>query len=236
MQVQKLIPKDKGFSLGDVKAAIGSVNYILSNAARHTVGHKAVSALCRAGVTTLSDKPDSVQLNDELQQLGLPRENADGISRPYRSNAEALHTAASKRTLALPRLTSLQWRVDYVLAASAMKTAGVPVAHLQVHTSHSSDATQLKPSAAEMGVQVSLSANRAGAASADEKSDGSTPEQAALQARMDAACRALGVSAAPGHGSTLQLSLGREKLLALLSELRTARELLQQTRSTLSEH
>ncbi len=185
---------------------------------------------------TLQHQP---QLNDELQQLGLPRENADGISRPYRSNAQALHTAAAKRTLALPRLTALQWRVDYVVASSNLKEARVPVAHLQLHTSHASNAVQTKPSAAEMGVQVSLAASRAGdaASSAAPSEAGTTKSE--LAARMDAACRALGVSAAGqparSDGPTLQLSMDKDKLLALLSELRTARDLMEQTRSTLTE-
>jgi len=190
--------------------------------------------LCTLPALGTSSRNILVQLNDELQQLGLPRENADGISRPYRSNADALHTAASKRSLALPRLTSLQWRVDYIIAASAVQPAGAPVAHLQLRTSHGSDEIQLKPSAAEMGVQVSLTANRAGTASGTGPADGQSKQQSELDARMAAACRALGLSAEPGHGSTLQLSMGRDKLLALLAELRTAKELMDQTRTTLS--
>jgi hypothetical protein len=174
------------------------------------------------------------QLNDELQQLGLPRENADGISRPYRSNAAALHVAAAARTLALPRLTSLQWRVDVLLSSSALPQAGTTVAHLQLGTSHDSAQAQPKPTADELGVQVRLAAGRAGDSNTPNLTQGT--HDAELSARMDTASRALGVGAAAlnSRGATLQVSLTQDKLLALLSELRAAKELMDQTHSTLT--
>ena len=64
--------------------------------------------------------PAAVKLNEELQQLGLPKENSDGISRPYRIHRERLRLQAAADSLRCPRLLSLDWRVDALVSTSAL--------------------------------------------------------------------------------------------------------------------
>ncbi len=77
-------------------------------------------------------------LNAELQQLGLPKENSDGVSRPYRIHRERLRAQAAFDSLRAPRLVSLGWRVDAVVATSALGSLrregglGEPVATLRL--------------------------------------------------------------------------------------------------------
>lgn len=71
----------------DAKAAVAALHFVLSQAAANEV------------------KPD--ELNVELQQLGLPRENAAAVARAFRDAKDAM--AAALRDAA-PRLPA--WRVD----------------------------------------------------------------------------------------------------------------------------
>ena len=59
-------------------------------------------------------------LNAELQQLGLPKENSDGVSRPYRIHRDRLRAQAAADSLRAPRLVLLERRVDAVVATSAL--------------------------------------------------------------------------------------------------------------------
>jgi hypothetical protein len=54
-------------------------------------------------------------LNAELQQIGLPKENSDGVSRPYRIHRERISAQAAEDSLRLPRLWSLEWRTAAVV-------------------------------------------------------------------------------------------------------------------------
>ena len=86
-------------------------------------------------------------LNTELQQLGLPKENSDGVSRPFRIHRERLRAQARADAPAPPRLISLDWRVDAVVASSALGvlrvradttggSVGEPLAILKLGLSH----------------------------------------------------------------------------------------------------
>lgn len=52
--------------------------------------------------------------------MGLPKENSDGLSRPYRIHRDRLRAQALEDALRLPRLVSLAWRTDAVLYDSAV--------------------------------------------------------------------------------------------------------------------
>jgi len=80
-KVQRLIPRDKGFAPADTRAALAAMNFVLRNASVYSVS-------------------DEV-LNRELQQLGLPKENSDGISRPFRNNRDLLVEFHSKLSLSV---------------------------------------------------------------------------------------------------------------------------------------
>jgi hypothetical protein len=62
---------------------------------------------------------DHEVLNAELQQLGLPKENSDGISRPYRIHRDKLVAQAGCDALRLPRLYTAAIRRDVLYASSA---------------------------------------------------------------------------------------------------------------------
>jgi hypothetical protein len=104
VKVQRLIPRDKGFSPADIRAALAAVNYILREASVNSV-------------------TDDV-LNRELQQLGLPKENSDGISRPFRNNRTLLADFHSASSLAVSsRVLRSRERQDD--SASAAPSAAV---------------------------------------------------------------------------------------------------------------
>ena len=95
---------------------------------------------------------DETVLNNELQQLGLPKENSDGLSRPFRIHRDRLRVQAQEDSLRLPRLVSMAWRTDAVIYDSSLgdlrgtSTKGgggtkqqqqlVPVHHLRLGLSH----------------------------------------------------------------------------------------------------
>lgn len=128
-----------GFEPSDIRATLAAIRWILSSATRYSV--------------------DETVLNNELQQLGLPKENSDGLSRPFRIHRDRLLAQAVESALRLPRLVSLAWHADAVLFDSAIgdlrgsaaasrgarqsqqqqqqqQPSPVPVLHLQLGLSH----------------------------------------------------------------------------------------------------
>mmetsp|Transcript_58 Transcript_58/g.50 ORF Transcript_58/g.50 Transcript_58/m.50 type:complete len:219 (+) Transcript_58:1-657(+) len=67
---------------------------------------------------------DSVVLNQELQQLGLPQENADSIAKVYKNNIKTLKAKLIEETFTQETLKlgnevknkDIDWKVNYVLA------------------------------------------------------------------------------------------------------------------------
>ncbi len=123
-------------------------------------------------------------LNAELQQLGLPKENSDGISRPFRIHRDRLRSQAACDSLRLPRLLSLDWAVEAVVgtttigpikqhlssgstAAHAAAAAGIadPVYRLRLGLSHSLDGRPPRVRAQDASAsQLLLSTTRPGMA------------------------------------------------------------------------
>lgn len=97
-KVQRLVPRDKGFSTSDIRAALAAMNFVLRQATINAVTHDV--------------------LNRELQQLGLPKENSDGISRPFRNNRDLLMRFYAASSLAVSlQSTSLDLHVVPMLHA-----------------------------------------------------------------------------------------------------------------------
>lgn len=74
-------------------------------------------------------------LNAELQQLGLPKENSDGISRPFRIHRDKLLAQAASDALCLPRLCSVSSRSDFLVSSSvhgSLMPAPSRVVHLSL--------------------------------------------------------------------------------------------------------
>ena len=82
-----------------LKAATSTVQFMLVNAAKYDV--------------------DENILVTECQQLGLPRENSIALARVCRNKRTELKDSLLEATLALPKLESVAWRVDAVVASSA---------------------------------------------------------------------------------------------------------------------
>ncbi len=75
----------------DATAIHAALLFILEHAVRHNV--------------------DDATLVEELLQLGLPREHADGLLRVLRERRDALASRARARTLRWPQLLAVDWRV-----------------------------------------------------------------------------------------------------------------------------
>eukprot|EP01122_Echinamoeba_exundans_P002389 TRINITY_DN12336_c0_g1_i1.p1 TRINITY_DN12336_c0_g1~~TRINITY_DN12336_c0_g1_i1.p1 ORF type:complete len:202 (+),score=47.35 TRINITY_DN12336_c0_g1_i1:23-628(+) len=104
------------FDSSDVKAVIASLNFILSGAAKYDVS--------------------SETLETELQQLGLPKENSEAISKVYIKSKDQLRAAFAGRVLKQNKLEGLDWRLDYILSSSSLHDLGAPSVQLNVHVRH----------------------------------------------------------------------------------------------------
>ncbi len=110
-KVGKMV-KDANFELTDLKAIVAALHFIVSSASKYAVAEDDLAA--------------------ELQQLGLPKENSVSIAKPYRENQDKLRAACAAKTLQLQRISSVDWRVDCILASSAKKEINVPSVHMRL--------------------------------------------------------------------------------------------------------
>jgi hypothetical protein len=55
-------------------------------------------------------------LNQELQQLGLPQENADSITKVYRNHKERLKGKFKSDIFTMPSIQSIDYKISYILA------------------------------------------------------------------------------------------------------------------------
>lgn len=100
------LTKDTFQGLSDVKAAVAAIHFIFVNAVKHDV--------------------DESTLSQELQQLGLPKENCEAFSRTLRDNREKLRERLTEVSFRMPRLDSLDWRVDMLLSSNLTDDLNVP--------------------------------------------------------------------------------------------------------------
>ena len=189
-KVAKLAPM---LSWSDIRATLAAIAFVLRGAVRFDV--------------------DAEKLNTELQQLGLPKENSDGVSRPYRIHRERLRAQARVNTLSAPRVVSLDWRVDAAVASSSLGVLrrsggdfggalGEPAVTLRFGLSHASNGRQPRYAAADAGATpLRLGAHAA----------------AALASAREAAARSPGgvAAAASTMGSAVDAAASDVALLAL---------------------
>jgi len=74
------------------------IHYIISNAAKYDV--------------------DEQSLSQEIQQLGLPKMNADIISSSYRDNKDSLRDKFTADSYRVSKVISSSWRLDHIIATS----------------------------------------------------------------------------------------------------------------------
>nr|CAD7586186.1 unnamed protein product [Timema genevievae] len=92
----KKLTSDAKFEVGDVKASVAAVEFILTSSSRHGVEEDVLSS--------------------ELQQLGLPREHSTSLVRVYSDNLTAF--TSKLKSESLRRLEDVRWRVDFVSRSS----------------------------------------------------------------------------------------------------------------------
>jgi COMM domain containing 4 len=99
-------------SLSDIKGAVAAVHFMIVNAAKYDV--------------------DDVSLCAEVQQLGLPKENAETIARQFREHKDGLRDIFAMESYRTSRLLSTEWRVDQVIASSNPDTKPSPLVHIKI--------------------------------------------------------------------------------------------------------
>jgi len=90
---------DNAEGILDIKGAIAAVHFMITNAAKHDL--------------------DELSFVQEIQQLGLPKENSDAIARQFRDNKDALRSSLAKDSYRISKLLSTDWRVDHVIATGS---------------------------------------------------------------------------------------------------------------------
>lgn len=107
---------DAKLSTADVKACIACLVFVISHAAKHGV--------------------DGDTLSRELQQLGLPKENATSSSKTYNDKKDQLQAVLRGESLRLWKLNRLDWRVDYILSSSSLESVDAPTIELMADVSN----------------------------------------------------------------------------------------------------
>lgn len=98
-----------------MQGSVAAIHYIITNSARHNL--------------------DEATLLMEIQQLGLPKENADAIAKQFRDSKDALRDKFAEDSYRISKLVGADWRVDRVLATSAQDEPSCVVQmRLQVDT------------------------------------------------------------------------------------------------------
>jgi hypothetical protein len=90
---------DNTEGVSDIKGAIAALHFILTNAAKHDV--------------------DDTSLLQEIQQLGLPKENSDALTKQYREHKDAMRARLAEESYKTSKLVETHWRLDHIIASSA---------------------------------------------------------------------------------------------------------------------
>lgn len=181
-KLAKLVPKDGGFTASDIKATVAAIAFVVTNATRYRV--------------------DAEALNAELQQLGLPKENSDGISRPFRIHRDKLTAQAAADSLRLPRVCSAAVRSDVIVASSACGGL-LPAASASSAPSQPTCVYHVS-----LGLSHGMSGNAPRVAAPDAES---------TQLLQSAAARSAAATARPVPGLGLEPGLAQQAQAALLA-------------------
>ncbi|XP_071097902.1 COMM domain-containing protein 4-like, partial [Haliotis cracherodii] len=106
------LTSDAKFEMGDVKASIAALTFILTSAAKYSV--------------------DGDTLSNELQQLGLPKEHAGSLTKSYSDSLDKLQMRLQEQSLRLSSLENVKWRVDYILSSSELKDINEPSVQIRL--------------------------------------------------------------------------------------------------------
>eukprot|EP01129_Flabellula_baltica_P015266 TRINITY_DN7630_c0_g1_i1.p1 TRINITY_DN7630_c0_g1~~TRINITY_DN7630_c0_g1_i1.p1 ORF type:complete len:201 (+),score=45.11 TRINITY_DN7630_c0_g1_i1:142-744(+) len=97
----------------DQKAIVAALQFILKNAAKFNVSPEVTS--------------------EELQQLGLPRTHSKGLARVIVKEKDGLREQMRGESLRLNALSSLDWKVDFVLGSSVVEEVNEPEIQLKLN-------------------------------------------------------------------------------------------------------
>lgn len=103
-KISKLTQESLSGGYSDTKGAVSALHFVLSNSAKYDV--------------------DDTTLQLEIQQLGLPKDNADALVRAFRESKEVLRNRFAEQTFRVNALKSVDWRVDQVIASSGGSGGG----------------------------------------------------------------------------------------------------------------
>lgn len=104
---------DAKLTADELRASVSVLSFVLESAVKHQVGVP--------------------ELQQELQQLGLPREHAASLGRVLDKHCSALAERQQQRMLRLPGLAGVGWDVQ-VVQDSAAAEAALPEVHLRLQT------------------------------------------------------------------------------------------------------
>jgi COMM domain containing 4 len=109
------------------QGAIAAVHFMITSAAQY-------------------DLDDRV-LIQEIQQLGLPKENSETICKQYRETKDRLRAKLENSSYRVSKLTATDWRVDQVLASSADPKANTShrVVHVNMNVDTEPNASDISP-------------------------------------------------------------------------------------------
>jgi len=87
------ITSDAKYSVGDIKASVSGLEFIIKSASKHGV--------------------DGETLSNELQQLGLPKEHSTSLCKSYESKFQDLHTILLQRSFRQSAcLQNVDWKIN----------------------------------------------------------------------------------------------------------------------------
>ena len=87
------------------------MHFILANASKHDL--------------------NDVFLIQEIQQLGLPKENSDAIGKLYKEKKEEMRTKFALDSYSVTKILKTDWRIDSIVASSNSNDTSTSSAHLK---------------------------------------------------------------------------------------------------------
>eukprot|EP01128_Nolandella_sp_AFSM9_P001699 TRINITY_DN119_c0_g1_i1.p1 TRINITY_DN119_c0_g1~~TRINITY_DN119_c0_g1_i1.p1 ORF type:complete len:193 (+),score=51.44 TRINITY_DN119_c0_g1_i1:158-736(+) len=108
----KVAKYTEGRDMSTAKAIVASVTYVIRNAVKYNA------------------KPEVAAV--ELQQLGLPKTHANSIMRALAKQKKSLRERFSQQSLTLPRVSSVDWRLEFILASSMLQEVNAPSVQLNL--------------------------------------------------------------------------------------------------------
>ncbi len=107
------IAADNTDGVNDIKGAIAAVHFMITSAAKYDVEERV--------------------LIQEIQQLGLPKENSETICKQYRETKDTLRSKLEETSYRISKLISTDWRLDQVLASSLGTKEAGKLVHLNLN-------------------------------------------------------------------------------------------------------